>query len=379
MIRPLTRQPDGGTGLNYFSRACVKQMLVNHHNVLLKERAVLTANYVGNQTIDIREAELVPPRSGEVQIKVAYVGICGTDLHILHGKMDARVTLPAIIGHEMSGTIAAIGDGVTRWSVGDPVTVMPLEWDGTCPACLAGNQHICQNLNFIGIDSPGALQGYWNVAADVLVILPESLRLDHAALVEPVAVSVHDVRRSGLVPGEKAVVIGGGPIGVLIATTAREFGGDVVVVELDPARRQAIADLGFQVLDPTTVDQSAWVNEWSGGAGADVVFEVSGAAAAVLGATDLVKVRGRLVVVAIHPQPQPINLQRVFWRELSIIGARVYERQDFDKAVELLDAGAIPAELLITRIVPLSETAEAFKALSAGQAMKILVDCQAKG
>jgi 2-desacetyl-2-hydroxyethyl bacteriochlorophyllide A dehydrogenase len=354
-------------------------MLANHHNVLLKERAVLTANYVGNQTIDIREAELVPPRPGEVQIKVAYVGICGTDLHILHGNMDARVTLPAIIGHEMSGTIAAIGDGVTGWSVGDPVTVMPLEWDGTCPACLAGHQHICQNLNFIGIDSPGALQGYWNVAADVLVNLPESLRLDHAALVEPVAVSVHDVRRSGLVPGEKVVVIGGGPIGVLIATTAREFGGDVVVVELDPTRRQAIADLGFQVLDPTTVDQSAWVTEWSGGAGADVVFEVSGAAAAVLGATDLVKVRGRLVVVAIHPQPQPINLQRVFWRELSIIGARVYERQDFDKAVELLDAGVIPAELLITRIVPLSETAEAFKALSAGQAMKILVDCQAKG
>lgn len=338
---------------------------------------VLTANYVGDRTIDIREASPVPPAAGQVQIEVAYTGICGTDLHVFHGSMDARVTQPAIIGHEMSGRIAALGEGVTGWSIGDPVTVMPLDWDGTCPACLAGNQHICQNLNFIGIDSPGALQGSWNVSASVLVALPETLRLDHAALVEPVAVSVHDVRRSGLVPGEKAVVIGGGPIGVLIATTAREFGGEVVVIELDPTRRQAVADLGFQVLDPTATDQVEWVTQWTGGAGADVVFEVSGAASAVLGATDLAKVRGRLVVVAIHPQPRPINLQRLFWRELTIIGARVYERPDFEKAVELLDAGVIPADLLITRIEPISATADAFAALEAGQAMKILIDCQA--
>jgi len=339
---------------------------------------VFTASYVGNQTIDVREAEPAAPAAGMVQIKVAYAGICGTDLHILHGHMDQRVTTPAIIGHEMSGTIAAVGDAVQGWSVGDAVTVMPLAWDGTCPACLAGNEHICQNLDFIGIDSPGALQEYWNVPAEVLVALPATLRLDHAALVEPVAVSVHDVRRSGLVPGEKAVVIGGGPIGVLIATTAREFGGEVVVIELDAARRQAIADLGFEVLDPRAVDQVAWVTEWTGGGGADVVFEVSGAAAAVLGATDLARVRGRLVIVAIHPDPRPVNLQRVFWRELTIIGARVYQRADYETAVELLTRGVIPADLMITRIEPITRTAAAFEALASGQAMKILIDCQSE-
>jgi (R,R)-butanediol dehydrogenase/meso-butanediol dehydrogenase/diacetyl reductase len=339
---------------------------------------VLTANYVGNQTIEVREAEPHEPAAGMVQIKVAYAGICGTDLHILHGHMDQRVSTPAIIGHEMSGTVSAIGTGVDGWSVGDAVTVMPLSWDGTCPACRAGNQHICHNLDFIGIDSPGALQGYWNVPEDVLVALPAELRLDHAALVEPVAVSVHDVRRSGLVPGEKAVVIGGGPIGVLIATTAREFGADVVVVELDAARRRAIAELGFEVLDPRAVDQVAWVTDWTGGAGADVVFEVSGAAAAVLGATDLARVRGRLVIVAIHPDPRPVNLQRVFWRELTIIGARVYQRADYETAVDLLTRGVIPAEQLITRIEPIRNAAAAFAALSGGHAMKILIDCQAE-
>ncbi|MCU1446336.1 zinc-binding dehydrogenase [Cryobacterium sp.] len=285
---------------------------------------------------------------------------------------------PAILGHEMSGTIATLGDHVAGWSVGDAVTVMPLAWDGTCPACVAGSPHICHNLDFIGIDSPGALQGYWNVPVDVLVALPAELRLDHAALVEPVAVSVHDVRRSGLVPGEKAVVIGGGPIGVLIATTAREFGGDVVVVELDDGRRQAVADLGFTVLDPRVVDQVAWVAEWTDGVGADVVFEVSGAAAAVLGATELARVRGRLVIVAIHPDPRPVNLQRVFWRELTIIGARVYERADYETAVELLTRGVIPADLLITRIEPISRASGAFEALARGHAMKILIDCQAE-
>ena len=335
------------------------------------------ATYIGNSTINMVESTERPPAPGEVQIDVAFTGICGTDLHILHGNMDARVTFPAIIGHEMSGRISALGDGVSGWNLGDPVTVMPLDWCGDCPACKAGHEHICQNLNFIGIDSPGSLQKQWNVPENVLVRLPESLRLDHAALVEPVAVSVHDVRRAEIQPGEKAVVIGGGPIGVLIATTARHAGAEVVVLELDGDRRAMIKELGFEVLDPQAQDQVEWVNTWTGGAGADVVFEVSGAAAAVLGATALAKVRGRLVIVAIHPQPRPVDLQRVFWRELTIVGARVYERRDFETAVELLAAGVIPADQMITGTVPLERTADAFSRLAAGDAMKILVDCQA--
>ncbi len=338
---------------------------------------MLTANYVGNKTMSIIETAPEAPSAEQVQIKVAFTGLCGTDLHVLHGDMDRRVHQPAIIGHEMSGTIAALGSAVQGWDIGDPVTVMPLDWDGTCPACRAGHQHVCQNLNFIGIDSAGSLQQFWNVPASVLVRLPETLRLDHGALVEPVAVAVHDVRRSGLVRGEKVVVIGGGPIGVLIATTAREFGGEVVVVEVDAGRRSAVAGLGFDTIDPRSEDQVEWVNRWTADAGADVVFEVSGSAQAVLHATSLARVRGRLVVVAIHPTPREIDLQRLFWRELTIIGARVYERRDFETAIELLNSSAIPADALITDVVPLTQTAEAFARLESGQAMKILVDCQA--
>lgn len=334
------------------------------------------ARYVGNHTIAVAEVPVAPPPPGQVQLDVAYTGICGTDLHLLHGAMDARVTLPAVIGHEMSGRIAALGAGVTGWAVGDPVTVMPLAWCGACPACAAGHQHICQHLDFIGIDSPGSLQNRWNVPQEVLVRLPASLPLDRAALVEPVAVSVHDVRRADLRPGEKAVVVGGGPIGVLIAVAARHAGAEVVVAEVDPERRAMVAGLGFDVVDPGADDLVARVTEWTAGAGADVVFEVSGAAAAVLGATSLARVRGRLVIVAIHPQPRPVDLKQVFWRELTVLGARVYERRDFETAVTMLADGVVPADRLITGTVPLSRVADAFDQLSAGRAMKVLVDCQ---
>lgn len=340
---------------------------------------MLSARYAGHESIEIAEVDETPPAPGEVQLRVSYAGICGTDLHIWHGAMDGRVTTPAIIGHEMSGVVAAVGDGVDGWAVGDAATVMPLAWDGTCPACLAGNQHVCQNLDFIGIDSPGALQQLWNVDAATLVRLPATLRLDHAALVEPVAVAVHDVGRSQLTAGERAVIIGGGPIGVLIASVARATGGDVVVVELDQLRRDAAAALGFTTVDPRSTDLPAWVDSWTAGAGADVVFEVSGAASAVLTATDLAKVRGRIVVVAIHSEPRPMNLYRMFWRELTVIGARVYERADFERAVELLTAGEIPADELITSIVPLPEAGDAFETLASGKAMKILIDVQAGG
>ncbi|WP_194421411.1 zinc-dependent alcohol dehydrogenase [Microbacterium abyssi] len=335
---------------------------------------MLTANYVGDRSIEIREAQPERPQPGQVQIAVAYTGLCGTDLHILHGNMDARVELPLVFGHEMSGTIASLGEDVSGWRIGDKVTVMPLDWDGTCPACEAGHQHICQNLNFIGIDSPGSLQARWNVPAPTLVAVPADVPLAHAALVEPVAVAVHDVRRSELAAGQKAVVIGGGPIGTLIATVARHTGADVAVIEIDAARRAQAEGLGFTTVDPSSVDQIDWVDAWTGGAGADVVFEVSGAAAAVRGMTALAKVRGTIVVVAIHPTPREVDLQRVFWRELRLLGARVYERADFETAVELIADGVIPTDLVITRIVPLSDTQAAFAELEAGRAMKILVD-----
>ncbi|MEH1129036.1 zinc-dependent alcohol dehydrogenase [Micromonospora sp. CPCC 206061] len=336
-----------------------------------------SALYTGNSTIVVEDRPTVPPAPGEVQIDVAYTGICGTDLHILHGSMDHRVRVPQAIGHEMSGRIAAVGTDVTGLAIGTPVTVMPLRWCGTCPACLAGHHHICHRLDFIGIDSVGAMQQRWTVPASVVVPLPADLPLTHAALVEPTAVAVHDVRRAGLRAGDKAVVIGGGPVGVLIALVARSVDADVLLAEVDPHRRAIASELGIRTLDATHDDLAGDVAAWTGGAGAAVAFEVSGSAAGLTTAVELLAVRGRLVVVGIHSQPRQIDVFRFFWRELTMVGARVYQRDDYDTAIDLLRAGRVGAERLITHVEPLTNAAGAFDLLRAGgNVMKVLINCQ---
>ncbi|MDX3311002.1 zinc-dependent alcohol dehydrogenase [Streptomyces sp. NPDC054884] len=332
--------------------------------------------YTAARTLDTAPAEASPPGPGEVELAPAYVGICGTDLHIFHGDMDARVAAPAVLGHEMSGRVTRVGPDVDGWRPGDAVTVMPLRQDDTCPACRAGHQHICQHLDFIGIDSPGAMQQRWTVPAATLVRLPDTLPLDHAALVEPTAVAVHDVGRAGIRDGEKAVVVGGGPVGILIALVARAAGADVRVVELSAHRRLLAEELGLTAWDPAASDVAGLVREWTEDAGAHVAFEVSGAAGGVDTAVDVLGVRGRLCLVAIHPRPREINLHRFFWRELTLVGARLYDRTDFERAVTLVADGTIPAARLISKIVPLTEAPAAFEALEGGgDVMKILVDC----
>jgi len=332
--------------------------------------------YVGPGKVELADLEPVVPSANEVQVEVAFTGICGTDLHIFHGSMDARVTTPAVIGHEMSGRIAALGSAVEGWAVGDPVTVVPLNWCGECPACVAGHTHLCHRLKFIGIDAPGSLQRLWTVPARTLVRLPADLSLEHAALIEPTAVAVHDVRRAELSPGENTLVVGGGPVGLLIAVVARHAGAEVLIAEPNAYRRHLAESLGLRVVDPAAVDITATVTEWTGGAGAAVVFEVSGAAAGVTTAVDALAVRGRLVMVAIHGTPREVNLYRFFWRELSLIGARLYHRADFARAVELVAGGTIPTTTLISAVEPLSSGARAFELLEAGAVMKVLIDCQ---
>jgi 2-desacetyl-2-hydroxyethyl bacteriochlorophyllide A dehydrogenase len=275
----------------------------------------------------------------------------------------------------MSGTVEATGSDVVDWLPGDKVTVMPLLWCGHCPACVRGHRHVCQNLDFVGIDSPGSLQQRWNIPSRLLVRVPDHLTLRRAALSEPTAVAVHDVRRGGVSASDHVVVIGGGPIGILIGLVASHRGADVLVSELSTSRRGLAAVLGLRTIDPTADDLGATVADWSNGKGADVAFEVSGSEAGVRALTDVLAVRGRGVVVAIHTQPTPVDLMAAFWKELDIVGARVYQRQDFEEAVALLADGTIPADSIITDVVPLSETDHAIERLASGEEIvKLLID-----
>ncbi|MGM9509160.1 zinc-dependent alcohol dehydrogenase [Larkinella sp. GY13] len=332
-------------------------------------------HFTGNKTFDLQEVDHQSVLPGEVRLKVAYCGICGTDVHIYHGAMAQRLSLPQVIGHEVSGEIDAVGEGVTGWQPGDRVTVRPLK-PGTEMPVDNGVRHIGQNLKFIGIDTPGGMQQYWNVPAYTLHRLPDQLPLPIGALIEPLAVACHDVRLGDVKPGENVVIIGGGPIGMLVALVAQQKGANVLISEVNPTRLQLAESLKLATVNPKETDLVARVEEFTGGAMADVVFEVSGVQAGVTAMTSLARVRGRIVMVAIHAEPKAVDLFRFFWRELKLIGARVYEPEDFEEAIALAASGLLPLDALITQVSPLADAQAVFETIDNNPAgMKYLLQC----
>ncbi|MBF0244630.1 MAG: alcohol dehydrogenase catalytic domain-containing protein [Planctomycetes bacterium] len=335
--------------------------------------------YKGKEQLIPGQTENRAPGPGEVQIRVSWCGICGTDLHIFHGRMDGRVGASRIIGHEASGIVEAIGTGVKDLQVGQAVTVMPLDWCGECPSCKAGHTHICQKLRFLGIDSPGAFQSLWTVPSRAVFPLPASVKLDRAALIEPLAVACHDIRRGRVTAGELVVVLGGGPIGALIALVARGRGARVIVSELNGARISLLQSLGLECVNPKERDLVELVNERSGGAGADVVFEVTGHPDGVAMATKLPRTRGRIVVVGIFAKAPPVDLFAMFWRELELVGARVYELEDFIAAIGLAADEELGLDHLISARLPLVELEKGIRQMeSGGDCMKILIRCNSE-
>ena len=334
------------------------------------------AYYTGNKTFAIESVQPIAPGEGEVQVRVAYCGICGTDLHVFHGAMDARVGSHRVIGHEMSGKIAAIGEKVQDLKIGDPVVIRPLAACGSCPACQRGHTHICQHLKFLGLDTDGAFQQSWTVPAHTIHKIPADLSIEHAALIEPVAVACHDVRRARLIAGEDTLVIGGGPIGMLIAMVAGHAGARVTVSKVNAHRLDLARSLGFATLNPKEVNVAEEIYAQTADKGADVIFEVSGTQAGVDTMTEAAATRCRIVMVAIHATKPTVDLFKFFWREIELLGARVYEAEDYVEAIKLVASGAIDCNSIITDVRPLEKITDAFQALSGNaQAMKSLIKC----
>jgi len=336
------------------------------------------AFYTGNKQFSLETVESEPPGFGEIQIDVAYCGICGTDLHVYLGHMDQRIGNHRVIGHEMSGTVSALGKGVDGFAVGEPVVVRPLDACGECPSCQRGFPHVCQKLTFLGLDTNGAFQQQWSVPAHTVHKLPTTLSLEHAALIEPVAVAVHDVRRGRVVAGEDVLVIGGGPIGMLIAMVAQQAGANVTVSEINTHRLSMAKAMNINTVNPKDEDAAAALMASTGGKGVDVVFEVSGTQLGVDLMTAVTATRGRIVMVAIHADKPTVDLFQFFWKEIEMVGARVYESRDYEEAIRLVATEAIDSKRLITSVQPLPDIQSAFEELSGNpKAMKTLIRCNA--
>ncbi len=331
------------------------------------------AFYQGARTFTTGTLATPTPGPGQALLRVKRVGICGTDLHIFQGHLDHRVPKGGIIRHETFGEVAQAPAG-SGFKTGDRVVVEPLQFCGQCRACRMGASYLCYGLKVLGVDLPGGMQEYWTVDAARLLRVPDALSDDHAALIEPLAVATHDVRRAAVKRDDTVLVFGGGPIGALIALVSRQRGARVVVAEVNRHRLETLNALGLETVGPDR-DPVKFATEWTGGTGVDVAFEVSGHPAAARAVTDGVRVWGTVSIVAIHAEPVPVNLYQMFARELHMHGARLYAREDWEEAIHLAAGGAVPVAPLVSRRIPLEALQQGMEqALGGGPVMKVLVD-----
>ncbi|MBI2162402.1 MAG: zinc-binding dehydrogenase, partial [Candidatus Rokubacteria bacterium] len=250
----------------------------------------------------------------------------------------------------------------------------PLWFCGTCRACRMGASYLCYALKIIGVELPGGMREYCTVPAARLLKVPATLADDHAVMIEPLAVATHDVRRAQVQAGDAVLVFGGGPIGALIALVARTREARVAVVEVNPFRIGLLESLGLETVGPD-IDVRRFTNDWTGGTGVDVAFEVSGNPAAARLVTDVVRVWGTVSIVGIHAEPIPVNLYQMFARELVMHGSRLYAREDWEEAIRLAASGGVPVAPLVSRTIPLEELQRGMEqALAGGPVMKVLVD-----
>ncbi len=311
--------------------------------------------YEGAWQMPLRQVADPQPGPGEVVVAVAASGVCGSDVHGFMGTTGRRKP-PIVMGHEFSGTIAAVGEGVAGHGVGDRVIVQPLLTCGVCANCRAGLPNICLNRRGIGMNVDGAYADAVRVPQQLLYPLPEGLSWEQGAMVEPLAVALRAVNLTPLALGDTVVVIGAGPIGLLTLLAARLKGaGTVIVTDLSPHRLAMARRLGADAtINPREGDPLAAVRERTGGVGAHATIEAVGAGATVEQSLALVRTGGHVTWIG-NSQPRvELNMQEVVTRELTIRGTYGYA-EEFDRAIETLRTGRIDVAPLIERIAPLEE------------------------
>ena len=312
----------------------------------------------GGDRVEVVDARPPERRPGWAVVDVAYAGLCGTDLHICQGE-HPRAQPGIVLSHEVAGRLRGPARG---WPTGTAVMVNPLLACHDCRSCRNGRAHVCDRLGLLGIDAPGGAAECIAVPEDQLVPLPPGLDLRIAALIEPLAVAVRATRRGRLRLGQRAHVIGAGPVGLLVACCARLGGAAEVTMSEPAARRAAVAaDFGFTLA--AEPDQRA-----------DVVFDCTGHPAVAPAVLRWAATSATVVTVGTYPGVADVDLQSVVLRELTIVGTRVYTPEDFAAAAELAERDPFGLGRLVTSVIGVDDGSRAIAQLAAGTELKILIE-----
>lgn len=342
-----------------------------------------------------------------VLVRVAFAGICGSDITVLHGK-HPRVRAPLIMGHEFSGQVVDIvgrpgsashnNETDAKHGIkpvpgevpevapahllkrGMRVAVRPTFSCGECSHCSSGRPNLCRKAGLFGMDEDGGFAEYVAVPEENVYPLPEQVSLKEGAMIEPLAVAVHAVRRAGAVgrpPGGNAValVLGAGPIGLLIAQVLRVLGlQSVIISEINHHRLKLAARLGFEAVDGSA-DPQGEVARITGGAGVDLLFDAAGIPSITASVTKLIRSGGELVQVAIHKQELvPVDLRDIVYREINLWGSFVYLPSDFSDAISLAAGARGNLQALISHSVDVDRGLEGFAiAQTDPTAVKVLI------
>lgn len=308
------------------------------------------------------------PEPTELVVKVAYCGVCGTDLHATRDGLTTACC-DQILGHEYVGEIAEVGpQAAGDWQVGDRVCAIPFIACGHCLPCAAGHFFECQDKKLSGVDAPGGFAEYVATGSRETILLPADLDLQSAALIEPLAVGIHAVRMADVKAGSRIMVIGAGPIGLTVALWCRFFGArEVIISEVSPLRADLARKMGATgVIQP---DLSAGADhllqqftDEAGGA-PDVIFECVGAPGMLQQCIEMAPQRGKIIPVGVCEQPDAIMPFLGLIKELQIQFAIAYTRDDFETCIAMLGEGRIDVAPMITDVVSLEELPDAFEAL----------------
>ncbi|GHB06104.1 zinc-binding alcohol dehydrogenase family protein [Modicisalibacter luteus] len=293
--------------------------------------------------------------SGEALLRIRRIGICGTDIHAFGGNQP-YFEYPRVLGHELSGDIVSVGDGVDSELIGHSAYVIPYLHCGECRACLHGKTNCCQNLQVIGVHRDGGMADYLSVPVDHLVT-SKRLTPEQLALVECLAIGAHAIRRSDIQPGELAVIVGAGPIGMGILQIAKARGARTLVVDTNRDRLAFCRDTfgADDVLHAIDDDLEACIARHNHGALADIVFDATGNPAAMNRGFDLAGHGARYVLVSIVKADITFSDPDFHKKELTLLGSRNATREDFETVTRLLESGDLQPTAMITHRGPLAE------------------------